>query len=145
MGDAATDDGTDEALLDRARAALDDAYVPYSDYRVGAALRTAAGTVHTGANVETANYTNTLHAEEVALADAVTGGHRAFDRLAVASAAGDGITPCGSCRQSLAEFCDDGLVIVCADAGGSTRHTLGELLPAAMSGATLEAAATDGD
>jgi cytidine deaminase len=137
------EDGSDEALLDRARAALDDAYVPYSGYRVGAALRTAAGTVHTGANVETANYTNTLHAEEVALADAVTDGHRAFDRLAVVSAAEDGITPCGSCRQSLAEFCDSDLVVVCAGADGIARYTLGDLLPAAMSGATLDAAAGD--
>jgi cytidine deaminase len=128
---------TDE-LVERAREALEEAYVPYSDYRVGAALRTADGTVFTGCNVENANYSNSLHAEEVALAEAVKRGHRTFDALAVASGARDGVTPCGMCRQSLAEFCDDGLPIRCDEGDRVTGYTLGELLPSTMGPETLE-------
>jgi cytidine deaminase len=131
---------TDE-LVAAARDVLSDAYVPYSDYRVGAALRTADGTVYVGCNIENANYSNSLHAEEVALAEAVKAGHREFDRLAVASAARDGVTPCGMCRQSLAEFCDDDLPVVCDEGDGeTTTYTLGELLPNTISLGTLEAA-----
>jgi cytidine deaminase len=131
---------TDE-LLARARTALEAAYVPYSDYPVGAAIRTGDGTVFTGCNVENANYSNSLHAEEVAVAEAVAAGYRSFDRLAVASGARDGVTPCGMCRQTLAEFCDDDLVVVCDEGDGATAvYTLGELLPATIGPETLEAA-----
>jgi cytidine deaminase len=131
---------TDE-LIQAARAALETAYVPYSEYTVGAALRTADGTVFTGCNIENANYSNSLHAEEVAIAEAVKNGHREFDRLAVSSGARDGVTPCGMCRQTLAEFCDDDLLVVCDAGGGSTTtHTLGELLPETIGPATLESA-----
>ena len=133
--------GVTDELVERAREALDAAYVPYSDYRVGAALRTADGTVFTGCNVENANYSNSLHAEEVALAEAVKRGHRAFDALAVASGARDGVTPCGMCRQTLAEFCDDDLPIRCDEGGDAvSEYTLGELLPATMGPETLESA-----
>lgn len=131
---------TDE-LVDRARKILDSAYVPYSDYPVGAALRTADGTVFVGCNVENANYSNSLHAEEVALGRAVAAGHREFDALAVASGARDGVTPCGMCRQSLAEFCDDDFPVVCDEGDGSvSEYTLGELLPATIGPGTLDAA-----
>jgi purine nucleosidase len=124
-------------LVERARVARGDSYAPYSEYRVGAALRTADGAVFTGCNVENANYSNSLHAEELALGAAVQAGHRSFDRLAVSSATEDGITPCGMCRQSLAEFCDESLGIVCDEGDGVTEYTLGELLPAAMGPETL--------
>ncbi|WP_459194193.1 cytidine deaminase [Halosimplex sp. J119] len=116
-------------LLDAAREAVDDAFAPYSDYAVGAALRTADGSVYTGCNIEIANYSNSLHAEEVALGSAVRDGHREFDRLAVSSAAEDGVTPCGMCRQSLAEFCDESFVVVCEGEDGPVEYELGELLP----------------
>ncbi|WP_123534633.1 cytidine deaminase [Halosimplex salinum] len=116
-------------LLDQAREAVDAAYAPYSDYQVGAALRTADGSVYTGCNIENANYSNSLHAEEVALGAAVRDGHREFDRIAVSSAAADGVTPCGMCRQSLAEFCEESFVVVREGADGPVESTLGELLP----------------
>jgi cytidine deaminase len=115
-------------LIEAAREAVDAAYAPYSEYRVGAALRTADGAVYTGCNVENANYSNSLHAEEVALGGAVADGHREFDRLAVTSGPRDGVTPCGACRQSLAEFCDAELPVVC-DGDEPTTHRLGTLLP----------------
>ncbi|GAB7091180.1 cytidine deaminase [Halorubrum luteum] len=129
---------TDE-LVAAARDALADAYVPYSEYRVGAALRTADGTVYTGCNIENANYSNSLHAEEVAIAEAVKNGHEAFDRIAVTSGVRDGVTPCGMCRQTLSEFAAGDLVIVCDEGDGETsEYTLEELLPNTISLATLE-------
>lgn len=131
-----------EELVTRARAALDAAYVPYSEYTVGAALRTADGEVFVGCNIENANYSNSLHAEEVAVAEAVKNGHTEFDRIAVTSGARDGVTPCGMCRQTLAEFCDEDLVVVCDEGGEeTTEYALGELLPNTISLDTLNAAA----
>ena len=132
---------TDADIVDAARAVLADAYVPYSDYRVGAALLTDDGTVYTGCNIENANYSNSLHAEEVAVAEAVKRGHGSFDRIAVSSGARDGVTPCGMCRQTLAEFCDDDLVVLCDEGDSLARYTLGELLPNTISLDTLDAAA----
>ena len=90
-------------LLEAARDARRASYAPYSEYRVGAALRAADGTVFAGCNIENANYSNSLHAEEVALAEAVREGYREFDALAVSTSEEDGQTPCGMCRQSLVE------------------------------------------
>ncbi|WP_253737309.1 cytidine deaminase [Halohasta salina] len=129
-----------DRLIDRAREALAAAHVPYSEYPVGAALRTADGSVFVGCNIENANYSNSLHAEEVAVAEAVKTGHTAFERLAVASAARDGVTPCGMCRQTLAEFAGDDLEIVCDRGDAVDTYTLGELLPTTISGETLDAA-----
>jgi len=128
-----------DPLVSEARDALESAYAPYSEYRVGAALRTAEGSVYTGCNVENANYSNSLHAEEVALGAAVVDGHRSFDRLAVSSAARDGVTPCGMCRQSLAEFCGESFEVVCdAGTGEPRRYELGELLPDTITAGHLE-------
>jgi len=130
----------DWTLVERAREALAAAHVPYSDYRVGAALETAGGEVYVGCNIENANYSNSLHAEEVALAEAVKQGHREFERLAVASGARDGVTPCGMCRQTLVEFCDAGLRVICDEDDALATYALGDLLPAAISGGTLDRA-----
>ncbi len=124
-------------LLEAARKAVADAYVPYSEYRVGAAIETADGTVYTGCNVENANYSNSLHAEEVAIGSAVRDGHREFTRLAVTSAARDGVTPCGMCRQTLAEFCDGDMPIY-TDGDDATAYTLGELLPDTITAGHLD-------
>ncbi|EMA69509.1 cytidine deaminase [Halorubrum aidingense JCM 13560] len=128
-----------DQLIEAARDVLDDAHVPYSEYRVGAALRTADGTVYTGCNIENANYSNSLHAEEVAVAEAVKNGHREFDRLVVTSGVRDGVTPCGMCRQTLSEFAADDLPVVCDEGDGETsEYTLGELLPNTISEGTLD-------
>jgi cytidine deaminase len=118
-----------QTLVSRAREALDTAYAPYSGYQVGAALRAAGGTVYTGCNVENANYSNSLHAEEVALGRAVADGTRTFEALAVTTAERDGVTPCGMCRQTLAEFCDEDFPVYCDGDDEVTTHRLGELLP----------------
>jgi cytidine deaminase len=124
-----------QELLERAREALEAAYVPYSEYAVGAALETADGTVYTGCNVEIANYSNSFHAEEVALGSAVRDGHREFEHVAVSSANRDGVTPCGMCRQSLAEFCGPDFTVICEGEGADgsdpepVEYRLGDLLP----------------
>lgn len=127
-----------EELLEAAREVQANAHVPYSDYPVGAALRTADGTVYVGCNIENANYSNSLHAEEVAISEAIKQGHRDFDALAVSSARRDGVTPCGMCRQTLAEFCDDDLPVVCDEGEDYSEYTLGELLPNTISEEMLE-------
>ena len=137
-----------ESLIERAREALANAHVPYSEYRVGAALETADGTVYTGCNIENANYSNSLHAEEVALAAAVSDGHTDFNTIAVTSGVRDGVTPCGMCRQTLAEFCGESFPVLCDEGDGEpeSEYTLGELLPNTISQNTLEAAdETDAD
>ncbi|GAA0306202.1 cytidine deaminase [Halarchaeum salinum] len=127
-----------DALIDAARDACENAHVPYSDFPVGAALRTADGTVYVGCNVENANYSNSLHAEEVALGNAISDGHDAFDALAVTSASRDGLTPCGMCRQTLVEFCDDDFPVFCDTGDGTTRHLLGDLIPDTITAADLD-------
>jgi len=124
-------------LVEQAREAFGQSYAPYSEYRVGAAIRTTDGGVYTGCNVENANYSNSLHAEEVALGSAVADGHRSFEAIAVASDARDGVTPCGMCRQTLAEFCGEELPVYCDDGETVVTHRLGELLPAAISATHL--------
>lgn len=110
------------------------AYVPYSDYRVGAALLTASGEIVTGCNVENATYGATCCAERTAVFSAVAAGHRSFRAIAVATHGADAGTPCGICRQVLAEFSDDGaLEVVCfTPEGAEARYTLAELLPHAF-------------
>jgi cytidine deaminase len=134
-------DADAEGLVAAAREAFEAAHVPYSEYPVGAALATVEGETFVGCNLENANYSNSLHAEEVALAEAVKRGHREFAALAVASAARDGVTPCGMCRQTLAEFCDPSLPVYCDGPDGVRAYVLGDLLPEAISLDTLEAAA----
>ncbi|WP_276260178.1 cytidine deaminase [Haloglomus litoreum] len=129
---------TDEELVAAAREACERAYAPYSGYDVGAALLARDGTVFRGCNVEMITFTNTIHAESGALGAAVAAGHREFDAVAVASGERDGVTPCGLCRQTLAELCDDDLRVLCDVGDGIKEWTLGELLPGAMSGDEVE-------
>lgn len=124
-------------LCAAALAARKQAYAPYSGYAVGAALLTADGTVYTGCNVENASYGATLCAERTAFATAISNGHREFVMLAVAGGHGDALlasfTPCGICRQVMAEFCSPSFrVLVAKNAEQYTAYSLGDLLPAAF-------------
>jgi cytidine deaminase len=119
----------DIELLVAARDAVESSYAPYSEYYVGAALVTDDGSVFTGCNIENANYSNSVHAEELAISKAIEAGHRSFEAIAVSSDRRDGVTPCGMCRQSLSEFCNDELRIVCDGTAEPVVYTLGELLP----------------
>lgn len=110
------------------------AYVPYSEYPVGAALLTASGEIVTGCNVENATYGATCCAERTAVFSAVAAGHTSFRAIAVATHGADAGTPCGICRQVLAEFSADGaLEVLCfTPEGAEARYTLAELLPHAF-------------
>ncbi|QSG02657.1 cytidine deaminase [Natranaeroarchaeum sulfidigenes] len=125
-------------LIELAREARESSYAPYSEYHVGAALETSDGTIFTGCNIENANYSNSVHAEELALSEAVREGYRTFDRIAVSSSELDGVTPCGMCRQSLAEFCPEDLEILCDDGDSVSTYTLGELIPNTIHRGMLE-------
>lgn len=120
---------TMQELIAAALAARQHAYAKYSNFEVGAAILTADNRIFTGANVENASYGLTVCAERVAVHAAVSAGHRKFQALAVATAGG--LTPCGACRQVLAEFCDElEIVLVDANQPDSANNTrLAELLP----------------
>ena len=92
-------------LLERAAEAAGNAYAPYSDFQVGAALLCADGTVFVGCNVENASYGLTNCAERTALFAAVAAGHRDFAAMAVVADGESMPVPCGACRQVLSEFC----------------------------------------
>lgn len=118
-------------LIQLALEARERAYAPYSNYQVGAALVTPSGRYFTGANVENAAYPTSMCAERVAIFKAVSEGKREFVALAVVTS--NGGTPCGACRQVMAEFGLDTVVLI-ADAEGNLRQEarLSELLPGAF-------------
>ena len=119
-------------LIAAAMAARRHAHAPYSKFRVGAALLTRSGKVYTGVNVENASYGLTNCAERVAVGKAVSEGHRRFQAIAVAGPS-DSLSPCGACRQVLAEFGE--MVVICVDSRNTRRvriHLLSELLPHAF-------------
>jgi cytidine deaminase len=125
-------------LVDAATKAREAAYVPYSHFAVGAAVRGASGEIYTGCNVENASFGLTICAERNALAHAVAQGARSFPAIAVVTE--NGVTPCGACRQVLAEFNRDMTVIVVNTAGERQVYRLSELLPAAFGPGQLPAA-----
>jgi xanthosine phosphorylase len=121
-------------LLEAARAAFENAHAPYSRFRVGAALRSASGGIFAGANVENASYPEGNCAEASAIAAMVAAGEREVTEALVLADGPALCTPCGGCRQRLAEFAGPGLPIHLCDPQGLRRTvTLGELLPLSFS------------
>ena len=119
----------DRELLNLAREASANAYVPYSKFPVGAALECDDGTVYTGCNVENAALGSTICAERTAMCKAVSEGHRAFRRIAVYGEGENYCMPCGACRQFMAEFAPD-MEVLCSKAGGRyVSYRLSQLLP----------------
>jgi cytidine deaminase len=120
-----------QSLIDLANNARQHAYVPYSNYPVGSALRTKTGRIYTGVNVENAAYPHTMCAERVAIFKAVSDGESEFDVIAVVT--NNGGSPCGGCRQVMAEFGLDTIVLI-ADGDGNLQKemTVAELLPEAF-------------
>ena len=117
------------ALVNAALAARENAFAPFSKFKVGAALEDADGRIHTGCNVENATYGLTVCAERVAVLKAVSEGVRQFHRIAIAADAETLTPPCGACRQILWEFCGD-IEIVLANLHGKTEiYRLKELFP----------------
>ncbi|MBN1667693.1 MAG: cytidine deaminase [Anaerolineales bacterium] len=122
---------TREKLIQSAVEARRWAYAPYSHYPVGAALLTSSGRIYDGANVENAAYPSTMCAERVAVFKAVSEGERQFAAIAVVTE--NGGAPCGSCRQVLAEFGLQTIVLIADQAGQLIHETsLADLLPHAF-------------
>lgn len=121
----------DEAvLLAAAREAMERAYCPYSRFPVGAALLCGDGSVIVGCNVENASYGLSMCAERVALFRAVAEGKRCFRMLAVMADTEEPVSPCGACRQVMAEWLDGSTPVVLANKAGQWRRTtVSELLP----------------
>lgn len=128
---------TEKELCAIAVKAMENAYVPYSGYRVGAALLCADGSVFTGCNIENASYTPTVCAERTAVFKAVSEGNKDFVMMAVAGGKGGKIRgqfpPCGVCRQVMAEFCGpDFPVLVVSSETEYKKYAFSELLPNAF-------------
>lgn len=109
------------------------AYAPYSKFRVGAALLTDTGQIFTGVNVENASYGATVCAERTAVVKAVSEGHMGITAIAIASDSDEFIYPCGICRQVLEELGSEETKIICTSKSGEFQEfTLGQLLPKAF-------------
>lgn len=120
-----------QELIAKALEARKNAYVSYSHYPVGAALLTKSGKIYTGCNIENAAYPETVCGERTAMFKAVSEGDRDFDTIVIATR--DGGSPCGACRQVMAEFALD-MDVICVDETGKPviEMTVRELLPGAF-------------
>ena len=116
-------------LVQEARAARENALAPFSKFKVGAALQTAAGKIYRGCNVENATYGLTVCAERVALLTALAAGERTFTAVAVVTQSSEPSTPCGPCRQLMWEYCGDIDVSLANLDGQRVDYKLSELFP----------------
>jgi cytidine deaminase len=118
-----------DSLIRAARAARENAHAPFSNFKVGAALRTASGKVFGGCNVENATYGLTVCAERVAIFKAISDGERKFDAIAVVTDADTLTPPCGACRQLIWEFCGDVPVVMSNLQGKIETLRMSQLFP----------------
>ena len=126
-----------QAVLEAALAARNRAYAPYSHFAVGAAVQAKSGVIYSGCNVENASYGLTICAERTALVQAIAAGEREFSILAVVADTPQPVAPCGACRQVMAEFGVDTIVLANL-AGDVSVYRLEELLPAAFRRETIQ-------
>ena len=126
-----------KGLIKKAKDARMHSYSPYSEYKVGAALLCADGTVYLGTNVENASYGETVCAERVAVLKAVSEGKRDFEAIAICGGKDGVITglfpPCGVCRQVMREFCKEDFKVYMITPDGYESRTLADLLPDSFS------------
>ena len=126
-------------LLDAARLVRERAYVPYSRFKVGAALRSTAGTVHVGCNVENVAYPEGTCAEAGAIAAMIAGGDSRIAEIYVIADSPEPVPCCGGCRQKIAEFADAGVVVTLATVDGKRKTlTVAELLPGVFTAAHMD-------
>ena len=123
-----------DALISAARTARAPAHAPYSNFRVGAAVRAKSGRIFTGCNVENSTYGLTLCAERVAIFKAGSEGERGFDAIAVVADTEPLTPPCGACRQIIWEFCGDAEVILANLNGKTERYRMSALFPKPFDG-----------
>jgi len=116
-------------LIEIAKQAMENAYAPYSHFKVGAAAVGKSGRIFTGCNIENASYGATNCAERTAMFKGVSEGERKFEKIAIVSTSQDLTFPCGICRQVMAEFMRGGMVILEDKEGGIKEFTVDELMP----------------
>src|SRR5437660_7591085 len=127
-----------DALIAAARTAREHAHAPYSNFRVGAAVRAKSGRIFTGCNVENSTFGLTLCAERVAVFKALSEGERGFDAVAVVADTQRLTPPCGACRQILWEFCSDADVVLANLSGQMVTRRMADLLPDAFDVSLIE-------
>ncbi len=132
------DERTMTLLRERAFAAMERAYAPYSNFKVGAAILSSDGSVIEGCNVENASYPAGICAERGAVAAAVARGNRSFEAVLIATEAEEPTPPCGICRQMLVEFSPHMLVVSVTRDGREAQWPLDELLPKAFTPHSLD-------
>jgi cytidine deaminase len=125
-------ENNEKELIEAAQKVRERAYAPYSNFKVGAAVRTKDGKIYTGCNVESASYGLTVCAERVAIWKAVSEGEKEFTEIAVAADTHELTPPCGVCRQIIWEFCGDIPVIFANLEGDTETVKMSELLPRAF-------------
>ncbi|WP_412095990.1 cytidine deaminase [Bacillus sp. PS06] len=127
-----------DELIKEAKQAREMAYVPYSKFQVGAALLTNDGKVYHGCNIENAAYSMTNCAERTAFFKAISEGDKAFTALAVVADTDGPVSPCGACRQVIAEFCPEDMSVYLTNLKGDVQEiTVRDLLPGAFSARDL--------
>lgn len=124
-------------LIEKAREALQNAHVPYSNYQVGAAVLTTEDNIYNGCNIENASYGATVCAERVAIFKAVSNGEKQIKALALVTGAGDFPTPCGICRQVMVEFATDDFEIILSNDDKTEVYKMDQLLPLSFSSKNL--------
>lgn len=123
---------TEQELIEAATAVRENAFAPYSDFRVGAAVETESGDIYTGCNIESASYGLTVCAERVAIWKGISRGEKKFARIAVVVDTDELTPPCGACRQIIWEFCGDVPVILANLHSKTETVQMAELLPRAF-------------
>jgi cytidine deaminase len=126
-----------DVLISTARQARENAHAPFSDFRVGAALRAGSGRIYTGCNIENATLGLTCCAERVAIFKAMSEGERDFNAIAVVTDVDRLTPPCGACRQLIWEFCGDIPVLLANLQGKVEKETSAGLLPRQFDGSFL--------
>lgn len=122
-----------EMLIEEAKKARENAYVPYSSFPVGAALMASSGKIYRGCNIESASYSLACCAERTAIFKAISEGEKQFTALAVIADSEESVSPCGACRQVMTEFFDHTTQIYLTNLKGETKvTTTSELLPFAF-------------
>ena len=121
-----------KALVDMALKAMENAYAPYSGFKVGAALLCSDKKVYTGCNIENSSYGASNCAERTAIFKAVSEGEREFEKIAIVSSSGDFTFPCGICRQVLSVFMYDKTVVLFSEKDGIKEFKVKDLLPEAF-------------
>jgi len=118
------------ALFKQAQLAKQSAYAPYSNFKVGAAVQTTSGKIYTGCNIENASYSLTCCAERIAIFKAISEGDRTFDAIAITANTDTPVSPCGACRQVMAEFFSERTAIYLLNNKGEHQKTnVSSILP----------------